>query len=116
MEERYLILHKVRGEPALDVAERMECPICDGVGCKDCGDNGFWWITPTYGHRAYAVDSWNLKDFIQTGLTVPDDLPEHFEVSAAPKGKGLGLGANLRGHLEKLGLIKSREPLTRRSW
>lgn len=83
MSDLYLIAHRVRGEPAFDCAERMECPEChgncvcercgstgligphnyDGVcpdcsgqsshGCTECDSFGYWWIIPTSGHRAY---------------------------------------------------------------
>jgi hypothetical protein len=43
MTELFLIAHKVRGEPAFDVAVQMEMP--DGV----------WWIVATSGHRAYPA-------------------------------------------------------------
>jgi hypothetical protein len=39
--EPYLIAHKVRGAPALDIAVQMH--VADEV----------WWIIPTSGHRAY---------------------------------------------------------------
>jgi len=39
----YLILHKVRGEPAFDVADKLQ--IGDEEG----------WIIPTSGHRAYPI-------------------------------------------------------------
>lgn len=42
----YLIAHKVRGEPAFDVALRA-----DDMGTDS--DPGPWWIIPTSGHRAY---------------------------------------------------------------
>lgn len=51
----HLILHKVRGEPAYDVAHQMRCPECIGDGCDECEGTGHWWITTTYGHRAYPV-------------------------------------------------------------
>jgi hypothetical protein len=63
--EPYLILHKVRGLPAFDVAEQMPCAVCHAVqetvdftvpdteDCEECSSSGFWWIIPTSGHRAY---------------------------------------------------------------
>src|SRR6266851_444962 len=38
MSEPYLIAHKVRGEPAFDIAERMVCPECGGEG-KDISES-----------------------------------------------------------------------------
>jgi hypothetical protein len=71
MSDLYLIAHKVRGEPAYDVAVRMEMP------------NGPWWIIPTSGHRAYPYN-WALYDFEQllppcTGM--PVDLPDHYPLA-----------------------------------
>lgn len=58
MSELYLIAHKVRGEPAFDVAIQMDCPLCMdeagcNFGCAECDNAGYWWIIPTSGHRAY---------------------------------------------------------------
>lgn len=68
MSEPYLILHKVRSEPAFDVAIQMQCPICKpvitklddesimgsvGGECDECEGLRYWWIIPTSGHRAY---------------------------------------------------------------
>lgn len=43
----YLILHKVRGEPAFDIAERLDDET---------------WIIPTIGHRAYPWRWWLLEE------------------------------------------------------
>lgn len=48
--EPYLILHKVRGEPAFDIAVQIQ--IGDEEG----------WIIPTSGHRAYPMARWQLED------------------------------------------------------
>lgn len=106
MNDLYLILHKVRGEPAFDIAQ----PIMIGE------EKG--WIVPTSGHRAYPAwyielgelipreliwgDDWELKDgpvsevFHRIKLT--DDWPDHYptptkaEVDAAAAIiEGLGL-------------------------
>jgi hypothetical protein len=75
---KYLILHKVRGESSFDVAIRTPCPVCRDRGepCDDFNentrhpcDNGYWWIIPTSGHRAYPCASWSIDEL---GLTVPD--------------------------------------------
>ena len=52
--EPYLILHKVRGEPAFDVAVQLH------VKCES--DPGPWWVIPTSGHRAYPLRWWRLDD------------------------------------------------------
>jgi len=80
MTELFLIAHKVSGEAAFDVAAKMECPICvndifDEHGCVECDQQGFWWIIPTSGHRAYPY--WWI------GLNDVPDLEALFE-SAAP--------------------------------
>ena len=58
--EPYLILHKVRGEPAFDVAVQMH------VECES--DPGPWWVIPTSGHRAYPCLSWKLTDLYTSYL------------------------------------------------
>lgn len=88
----YLIAHKVRGEPAFDVAIRMECPICHGVGgykgtpeyegpsCTQCEGDGYWWIIPTSGHRAYPYWSERLEYLVtanhDNGFCHFDYIPE----------------------------------------
>lgn len=81
MSDLFLIAHKVRGEPAFDVAARMRCPHCNGVGgcnvpdfetgivtdyegssCHECDGLGYWWIIPTSGHRAYPIMNWPVSD------------------------------------------------------
>jgi hypothetical protein len=63
MTDLYLIAHKVRGEPAFDIAQHMTCPKCD-LGdpfCSACDGAGHWWIIPTSGHRAFPIMNWPLK-------------------------------------------------------
>lgn len=90
MTDPYLIAHKVRGEPAFDVAVRMDCPLCreDGGtiswGCDECDQLGYWWIIPTSGHRAYpywhceiadlAVAQGNME-YYSVSSEVPDEMP-----------------------------------------
>jgi hypothetical protein len=62
----HLILHKVRGEPAFDVAEKIQ--IGDEEG----------WIIPTSGHRAYPVKTWRLNHIIEDVVEVPEDWPDHY--------------------------------------
>jgi hypothetical protein len=55
----FLIAHKVRDEPAFDIAQHMTCPKCEGTDdhCTACDGVGHWWIIPTSGHRAFPY--WN---------------------------------------------------------
>lgn len=103
MAELFLVAHKVRGEPAFDIAERQRCPICkpmrqgldDGsgpLGCDECED-GFWWIVSTSGHRAYPILSWPLdRMFFQMNSGVYSSsmqeymkhLPDHSGLASLP--------------------------------
>src|SRR5258708_234829 len=67
----FLIAHKVSGEPAFDIAEKMECSLCHGKGCFECDDCGYWWITST-GHRPYPYDYIELSNVSKVWL---DELP-----------------------------------------
>lgn len=102
----YLIAHKVRGEPAFDVAIQMGCPICEPMrqgldegplGCNECDGEGYWWIIPTSGHRAYPY--WHYGPFgpeptaegpyLSIDLCVPfppmpDPWPDHYASEAEP--------------------------------
>jgi hypothetical protein len=79
--ELYLILHRVRGEPAFDIAARL-----------DIGSAGGW-IIPTSGHRAYPYRWWTLEDLADISdinrdgshdrpasldHTLPLDWPDHY--------------------------------------
>lgn len=80
MSDIHLILHKVRGEPAFDIAEPAFV----------AGEAA--WIVATSGHRAYPVAHWPLLEVIARGITktyehvgaLPEwtDLPDHY--SAVP--------------------------------
>jgi hypothetical protein len=81
----YLILHKVRGEPAFDIAEKVQ------IG-KEEG-----WIIPTSGHRAYPVlveqfNGWDNYDR-EMFATVPD----HYQTTKAPPPPKLNVRALLAG-------------------
>lgn len=88
----YLILHKVRGLPAFDIAER-----CEDMGTVE--DPGPWWIIPTSGHRAHPLRSWLLSELspeldlysgrLSIGLQDLDSWPDHYQVTSAPKAKGI---------------------------
>ena len=100
----YLILHKVRGEPAFDIADRIKCPICEPIKqgldvstsleCNACEGSGYWWIIPTSGHRAYPHEYWDLEDLFDgsdyphdhpwTHDTVPEELRDHYHIEAKP--------------------------------
>ena len=117
----YLIIHKVRGQPAFDIAQR-----CDDMGTES--DPGPWWIIPTSGHRAYPMRSWLLEDLrdisdyphqdpsIWAGKKFNDfeDWPDHYQVTepnASPVGDLLATG---RALLETIGLLKPKAPIRRR--
>jgi hypothetical protein len=114
MGDLYLIAHKVRGEPAFDVAIQIPCPECDNdPGCTECDGLGYWWIIPTSGHRAYPY--WSNAIHHDTGTLwinqgsmvgvnfdigeMPPSLPDHYTVRADPK-------APKRSLLAELGLAK----------
>lgn len=92
MNDPFLILHKVRGQPAFDIAEKMDCPLCIPSQnlrtideCQECNGGGYWWIIPTSGHRAYPY--WHLElayvhncegdDMMELRPQMPDDWPDH---------------------------------------
>src|SRR5262245_8278432 len=102
MTELYLIAHKVRGEPAFDIAARVQ--IGDEEG----------WIIPTSGHRAYPSDYVALDnlwsgpdDHVLTCLQLPGpDLEDHYPIvraSEAPK-------PSPRDLLAALGLARPKAP------
>lgn len=87
-EELYLILHKVRGEPAFDIAHKIQ--IGDEEG----------WIIPTSGHRAYPFRKWPATSLVNTvtNLNLLDEekrtnynmdewrsWPDHYSANATPK-------------------------------
>lgn len=95
MAEPYLILHKVRGEPAFDIAVQIPCPICEPAkqgldnGRDMLCNHGDWWIIPTSGHRAYPAEAWPLHSLLPAVNGSPEemvaDLPDHYRVQAAAK-------------------------------
>lgn len=110
MSELYLIAHKVRGEPAFDIASPMEIELPDGSFEE-------WWIIPTSGHRAYPY--WHMgidalfsyvpgDEFMWGPPTMPDGLTDHYEATAA---KGEGKVTDLYSRLFK---PAPSTPLTRR--
>ena len=111
----YLILHKVRGEPAFDIATRSE----EGTA----SDPGPWWIIPTSGHRAYPYRYWRWSDlysgsdidcpkpeYVFNNVDPPEGLPDHYSVNA-PRDPA-PLTARVTGLLSTLGL--GPRPIKRR--
>lgn len=100
MTELYLIAHVVRSEPAFDIALQIPCPECHSLGCPECDEEGFWWVVPTSGHRAYPY--WNLSFYELIGEheykgygcnyhsvqsmvpSAPSGWPDHYLVRASP--------------------------------
>ena len=89
MSDSYLILHKVSGEPAFDIAIQLETE--EEI-----------WIIPTSGHRAYPYQKWPLNclilraDVVETIEDIPEipkDWPEHYQnarsANLEPKLSGL---------------------------
>lgn len=87
MTEPYLIAHKVRGEPAFDIA----------INIGD--ETGDLWIIPTSGHRAYPYwstplneigickteyweDSQTLNDAVPP---MPEGYPDHYQINKPSK-------------------------------
>ena len=111
MDKPFLIAHVVRGEPAFDIAIKMDCPICGGRGwtareivgqerCDECDSLGYWWICSTSGHRARAYWDCRLEDCLVNGMGeyesitygVPDpppSWPDPYTVNKAPSGLSL---------------------------
>ncbi len=86
----FLIAHKVRGEPAFDVAAQMECPMCQEAGaasvlCHECDSLGYWWIIPTSGHRAYPYWHGAKPLYGKILEQMPEGLPDHYTTRAAPR-------------------------------
>jgi hypothetical protein len=107
MSELFLIAHKVRGEPAFDVAERVVCPECNGgisakqdrdgfPACIECENLGYWWIIPTSGHRAYPywvaqiiplinnMDGPGTIEIMFYTTEMPEGLPDHYPHRSTP--------------------------------
>lgn len=111
MTEPYLIAHLVRGEPAFDIAIRMDGPDEDGDE---------WWIIPTSGHRAYPYWYHKLEDMYSHpdngSLTAremigtdeaPSGWPDHYPHSASPTPR-------TAPDLRSLGLTRPQPKIARR--
>lgn len=118
MTDLYLIAHKVHSEPAFDIATQVPCVHCQSYEsvtgawceaetpqneCDYCDREGFVWMIPTSGHRAYPWWSVGLKD-LQIGYhdrptLSPLDVrwdnidwpsyPDHYTTRASPKAPSL---------------------------
>lgn len=110
--ESYLICHKVRGEPAFDIAIKLQIGEEEG------------WIIPTSGHRAYPYFEVRLEDACENlsslsatatgGLSpppMPPNHPDHYAPEPAPKGLGQVAASTL---LAALGLGKKATAVKRR--
>ena len=77
-DKQYLILHKVRGKPQFDIADKAMF-----------GDEEGWSLC-TCGHRAWPYQWWDLDDpdrIAWTGdvLDMPPDTPEHYPSKSEPR-------------------------------
>jgi hypothetical protein len=89
MNELYLIVHKVRGQAAVDVATRILLS----------GGEELWWI-PTSGHRAYPYKWQPLPESFSADTIEGEGwnaLPDHYP--SATQRKQRGLVARLRARL-----------------
>ena len=107
MSEPYLILHKVRGESAFDIAIKLDHPI---------DDDGPIWLIPTSGHRAYPFQwhklySVSLEQFLSAPTDIiPSDWPDHYSCNDRSAKLDLyEVKAKARGLLETLNLVKKVE-------
>ena len=113
-EEPHLILHKVRNAPAYDIAIKAPCTMCQDCentfnelipsrypqeGCSMCDGEGFSWIIPTSGHRAYPYRIWpllemyfdaniidgggkyKLKELDNSTICPPSNWPDHYSIN-----------------------------------
>lgn len=75
MTDLYLIAHKVRGEPAFDIAAQVQ--IGEELG----------WIIPTSGHRAYPY-GWQPLSALDLApgfnIPMPANWRDHYATIAAP--------------------------------
>lgn len=103
MSEPYLILHKVRGEPAFDIAIKW------AVGGPEVEE---WWIIPTSGHRAYPYWYMSLQEatkLVQLPLSAipPTDWPDHYSCNDRTSREPVyEVETKARALLEGLGLVK----------
>ncbi len=65
MVAQYLVLHKCRGEPTFDVAQKLQIGNEEG------------WIIPSSGWRCYPWQAWPFSDlaYVNNDLTELGDMP-----------------------------------------
>lgn len=103
----------------------------NGFACDECDGVGYWWICSTSGHRAYPYWHHTLEHIHIAHLpdgnwvhgytqhegwdhlipTMPESIPDHYRVNAAPRQKVAEAGRSL---LAALGLTKPAPPIKRR--
>lgn len=95
MTDLFLIAHVVRSTPTFDIAAQLPCPECHSLGCPECDEEGFWWVVPTSGHRAYPYWSQSLWDLsymwdedhhsvLKDIPPAPPGWPDHYLIRASP--------------------------------
>ena len=107
MTDLYLIAHRVRGQPAFDIATRIQ--IGDEEG----------WIIPTSGHRAYPYWHVLLTKLVASGEVfceeispMPEATPDHYSINDRPSERESFVLRPSLGTL--LGLRKAPEDFKRR--
>lgn len=125
MTEPYLIAHIVRGEPAFDIAIKLQ--IGDEEG----------WIIPTSGHRAYPFAQWSLCEIELSGYPttyvidlipnkIPSPWPDHYSANDRARNRAIAEDMDLakdaarpgEGQItnlaERLGFLPKAPTITRR--
>ena len=137
MKNLYLILHKVRGEPAFDIAQRYCLGSCANPNCglrrgdKCLAHEEDWWIIPTSGHSAYPIDYWLIEDLADVS-DHPHDTPadqinydeidekvfaevqDHYQLIHEQKPIREGTKMITQALLQRIGLMKEAKPFQRR--
>lgn len=116
MSEPYLILHRVRGQPAFDIANCIEVELTSGEFEE-------WWIIPTSGHRAYPYWHSEIKQVgecefyfpdgrqnILYAIPLPPNWPDHYPTTASPHTPD----PSAPSLAQRLGLVKKAPVITRR--
>lgn len=124
MSEPYLILHKVRGQPAFDIARRMPCPHPERKDHSDCPfecQDGVWWLIPTSGARAYpyqwfevirlhfADNNKQILPLDELAQLLPEHWPDHYACNDRPLKETYEVKAKAVGLLQSLGLVTKIE-------